>query len=189
MGLNGAILVSPALEFALLDTSDYDLLPWIDVLPSMAAGAAHHGRAPAFEDGALGDRRDHLGAERVRDRASPRRCCYSPATAFERERPETDRGRSTPSESGLDRDIIERSNGRISPQRFVRELLKDQGLVCGLYDATVTTSDPYPDRDSFGGPDPTLRSIERVFAAGINTHLRRDLGLVTSAITICSAWR
>ncbi|MFW6261973.1 MAG: peptidase S10, partial [Spirochaetota bacterium] len=47
------------------------------------------------------------------------------------------------------------------------------------YDATITTADPYPDRETFAGPDPTLRTIERVFAAGINTHLRRGLGLST----------
>ncbi|MFW5684612.1 MAG: peptidase S10, partial [Spirochaetota bacterium] len=80
---------------------------------------------------------------------------------------------------GLARDLIARTGGRISARRFARELLREEGLVCGLYDATVTTADPYPDRENFSGPDPTLRSIERVFASGINTHLRRNLGVVT----------
>src|SRR5205823_11636679 len=48
IGLNGAILISPALEFSGLAPSDYDVLAWVDVLPSMAAAAVHHGRSRAF---------------------------------------------------------------------------------------------------------------------------------------------
>lgn len=174
VGLNGAILISPALEFALLDASDYDLLPWIDVLPSMAAAAAHHGKAAVDPETPLEQVLDD--AERFATETAPRLLLGGEALSErERRRLAAQYSRRT----GLSRELIERSSGRISAPRFVRELLRDQGLVCGLYDATVTTSDPYPDRESFSGPDPTLRSIERVFASGINTHLRRDLGLAT----------
>ena len=44
VGLNGAILISPALEWMLLDPSDYDVLHWVDLFPSMAMAARHHGR-------------------------------------------------------------------------------------------------------------------------------------------------
>jgi carboxypeptidase C (cathepsin A) len=43
IGLNGAILISPALEIATLASSDYDVLAWVDLLPTMAAAATHHG--------------------------------------------------------------------------------------------------------------------------------------------------
>ena len=36
IGLNGAILISPALEISTLIGSDYDVLPWVDVVPTMA---------------------------------------------------------------------------------------------------------------------------------------------------------
>ena len=39
IGLNGAILISPALELATLTATDYDVLPWIDWVPTMAAAA------------------------------------------------------------------------------------------------------------------------------------------------------
>jgi len=175
VGINGAILISPALEFALLDNSDYDLLPWIDVLPSMAAAAAHHGKAPAFATESAIDV-IMSAAEEFATSVAPRMLLAGDSL------PEHDRRRIAQEFAdriGIDPDIIARSGGRVGTERFARELLREQGLVCGLYDATVTTSDPYPDRDSFGGPDPTLRSIERVFAAGINTHLRRGLGLVS----------
>jgi carboxypeptidase C (cathepsin A) len=44
IGLNGAILISPALEITTLNPTDYDVLGWIDTLPTMAAAAVHHGR-------------------------------------------------------------------------------------------------------------------------------------------------
>ncbi len=175
VGINGAILISPALEFALLDPSDYDLLPWIDVLPSMAATAAYHGKASAPADtGDLdGVRR---AAEQLCYREVPRLLLGADdLSARDRSRIIGRISRHT----GLDSSLVDACGGRVSPRRFARELLRDRGLVCGMYDATVTTRDPFPDRDSFAGPDPTLRSIERLFAGGVNTHLRRNLGLST----------
>src|SRR3954462_9778813 len=51
VALNGAILISPALEFAGLAASDYDALAWIDLVPTMSLAAAHHGRSRVFEQG------------------------------------------------------------------------------------------------------------------------------------------
>ena len=48
IGLSGAILISPALEFGPLSPTDYDVLGWVDVLPTMAIAALHHGRSRAF---------------------------------------------------------------------------------------------------------------------------------------------
>ena len=44
IGLNGAILISPAIEFASILGSDYDLMHWVELLPTMAGAAFHHGR-------------------------------------------------------------------------------------------------------------------------------------------------
>src|SRR3954447_13559006 len=46
IGLNGAILISRALEFAGLVSGDYGVLEWVDRLPTMAGAAAPHGRSP-----------------------------------------------------------------------------------------------------------------------------------------------
>ena len=51
IGLNGAILISPALEIASLAPTDYEVLGWVDTLPTMAAAAAHHGRSRVFAAG------------------------------------------------------------------------------------------------------------------------------------------
>ncbi|MBD2022551.1 peptidase S10, partial [Leptolyngbya sp. FACHB-36] len=51
VGLSGAILISPALEFSLLGGNDYNLTSWATLLPSLAAAAAHHDRARSENSG------------------------------------------------------------------------------------------------------------------------------------------
>lgn len=64
-----------------------------------------------------------------------------------------------------------------------------------MYDATITVPDPFPDRASYEGPDPTLFGIERVFSAGINTILRTEIGVKTEreyhllSLSVNEAWR
>src|SRR5690349_4475325 len=51
IGLNGAILISPAMELTALAPSDYSVTTWVDLLPTMAGGAAFHGKSRAFPAG------------------------------------------------------------------------------------------------------------------------------------------
>ena len=37
IGLSGAVMISPALEFESLSPTDYDVLGWVDLIPTMAA--------------------------------------------------------------------------------------------------------------------------------------------------------
>ena len=62
---------------------------------------------------------------------------------------------------------------------FARELLRDERKVLGLYDATITSTDPFPDREPFGGPDPTLVGIEPAYTMAINRQLRPEIGIET----------
>ena len=62
---------------------------------------------------------------------------------------------------------------------FARELLRDERKVLGLYDATVTSIDPFPDRESFAGPDPTLSGIAPAFTMAINRQFRSEIGVET----------
>src|SRR5690606_10035077 len=48
VGLSGAILISPALEWSLLMPTDYETLHFVDTFPSMVAAAHHHGRCRAL---------------------------------------------------------------------------------------------------------------------------------------------
>ena len=175
IGLNGAILISPALELTPLSPTDYDASAWIDRLPTMAAAAVHHGRSRAFAAG------------------TPLEDVLSGAEAFATGDYATflSRGASMPEAErdevlvrladllGLPLDLVARAGGRISIRLFSRELLRDERKVLGLYDATITATDPFPDRDPFEGPDPTLSGIGPAYTMGINRLLRSEIGVET----------
>jgi carboxypeptidase C (cathepsin A) len=175
VGLNGAILISPALEISTLNPSDYDVLPWLDALPTMAAAAAHHGRSRAFTDGApLEDVLREAEGFATGEYASflTRGASMTPA---ERERILARLADLV----GLPEPMVTRAEGRITIRTFSRELLRDQRKVLGLYDATITATDPFPDRDSFDGPDPTLSGISPAYTMAINRQLRSEIGVKT----------
>lgn len=171
VGLNGAILISPALEFFNLFGNDYDSPFWVDLFPSLVASAWVHRRGifakksmPLEKALALGEQfalsdlnrlimSGDILAESDRD-GILQRCAEL---------------------CGLSAEYVKRKQGRIAHMDFVRELLRDQRLVCGLYDASITAVDPFPDRDTFQGPEPTLSTIDRVFNSGINAVLREWL--------------
>ena len=80
---------------------------------------------------------------------------------------------------GLPADMVARAEGRISIGTFTRELLRDERKVLGFYDATITATDPFPDRESFAGPDPTLAGIGPAYTTAINRQLRSEIGVET----------
>jgi carboxypeptidase C (cathepsin A) len=175
VGLNGAILISPALEFGPLSPTDYDVVGWVDVLPTMAIAALHHGRSRAFTA--------DTNPAAVRHEAE-RFATSDYATLLTR-------GASMPVGErdpilarcadliGLPAEMVTRAEGRISIERFTRELLRDERKVLGLYDATITTTDPFPDREPFAGPDPTLSGASAAYTTAINRQLRSEIGVET----------
>ena len=175
IGLSGAILISPALEITTLNPTDYDVLGWIDTLPTMAAAAVHHGRSRAFAAGAaleqvLGEAEEFATGDYA---SFLTRGASMPA-------PERDRILARLADLvGLPVDLVVRAEGRITIRAFARELLRDQRKVVGLYDATITATDPFPDRDSFAGADPTLSGISPAYTMAVNRLLRSEIGVET----------
>jgi carboxypeptidase C (cathepsin A) len=175
VGLNGAILISPAFEFGGLSASDYDALAWIDLVPTMSLAAVHHGRSRVFERGTALD-------DVVREAETFATGDYA---AF------LTRGASMPAEErervlgrladflGLPVDFVTRAEGRVPITVFTRELLRDERKVVGLYDATITSIDPFPDREAFEGPDPTLSGIGPAYTTAVNRQLRSEIGVET----------
>ena len=175
VGLNGAILISPALELGPLNPTDYDVLGWIDTLPTMALAAAHHGRSRAFardtpQEDVLREAETFAASELASFLV--RGAAIEPA---ERERVLTRLADLV----GLPAELVERAEGRIPITTFARELLRDERKVLGLYDSTLTAIDPFPDRDSFAGPDPTLAGISPAYTMAVNQLLRAEVGVET----------
>ena len=175
VGLSGAVLISPALEFASLAPTDYDVLGWVDLLPTMALAAAHHRRARAFAASAPTE-------EILQEAESFATGEYASLLTRGASMPASDRGQILGRLAGLiglPADMVARAEGRITVEMFARELLRDERKVLGLYDATITTSDPFPDRETFDGPDPTLAGIAPAYTTAINRQLRSEIGVKT----------
>jgi carboxypeptidase C (cathepsin A) len=175
IGLSGAVLISPALEFASLSPTDYDALGWVDLVPTMAIAAMHHRRSPAFAAGTpLEDVLQEAETFATGDYVTLlTRGASMPAVERERIL-----GRLADL-IGLPVDMVARAEGRITIGMFTRELLRDERKVLGLYDATITTTDPFPDREAYAGPDPTLSGIEAAYTTAINRQLRSEIGVET----------
>jgi carboxypeptidase C (cathepsin A) len=175
VGLSGAVIISPALEFSLLDGSDYTVLNWIDSFPVMAAAAKLHKKSSKTND----DETLEAYMKRAEEFAVKQ---LLPILATGDMFGESKRNQILNLAAdyiGLPRKVVQAKNGRIEIDYFVKNLLREEGNHLGLYDVSLKVTDPYPDRDSYSGPDPTLHQAERIFAAGINTQLRKNIGLQT----------
>ena len=191
IGLNGAILISPALELTGLAGDDYGVVQWVDLLPTMAAGAAFHGRSRAFPEGTA-PAEVFAGAEEF---ASGDYATFlirgASLGAPERERTLTRLADLV----GLPLELVTRAEGRVSPIVFARELLRDQQKVVGYYDVSITSTDPFPDRPEHAAPDPTLAGIGPAYTAAVNRQLRSEIGVRTDreyrllSLEVNEAWK
>jgi carboxypeptidase C (cathepsin A) len=175
IGLSGAVLISPALEFSSLSPTDYDVLAWVDLLPTMTLAAVYHGRSRAF---AAGTSPEDVVEEAERFATGD----YATVLTRGASMPAAERDRILARHAdliGLPVEMVVRAEGRIACGVFVRELLRDERKVLGLYDATVTTTDPFPDREAFAGPDPTLSGVAPAYTTAINRQLRSEIGVET----------
>lgn len=172
VGLSAAILISPAIEFSLLETTDYNLTTWAMVFPSYVATAAHHGLCRWGQD---------LQVVLPKAEAFARQQLL-PLLAMGEAMPAEERQRiyeELAAGIGLSTEFVAQKGGRIDVASFARELLRSRRQVLGIYDASVTAVDPFPDRPTFEGSDPTLEGVDRLFTAAINSHLRDTLQVET----------
>src|SRR6187402_59101 len=175
IGLNGSILISPALEITSLVPTDYDTLGWVDRVPTMAAAALHHGRSRAFRKGTSLEKALRVAEEFATGDYASFLARGASLPAKERTRILTQLADLL----GVSLDVVLRAEGRVGILTYVREVLRDERKVLGLYDATITSTDPFPDRDGFAWPDPTLSGISPAYTMAINRMLRSEIGVET----------
>ena len=166
IGLNGVVLISPALEFSLLRGDEYSLLPWIVDIPSYAATARFHGKAPGSISDEKNPRTDLKEIENfaVKD--------LLPALAM------GDTGAISAklgSYIGLSAETVSRLDSRIPASMFSKKLLQESGRLISVYDGSFTSIDPDPGNPYSSGEDPLLIQINTLLTAGINSYLREQL--------------
>jgi carboxypeptidase C (cathepsin A) len=164
--LNGIILMSTVLNLATLDPGDGNELPFALYLPSYTAIALyHHKLQTTDEDHLLDEVREYALHDYVQALAKG-----GALTKDERADVIAHLARYT----GLTPDLIDRANLRIDPTMFRKQLLSDERLILGRFDARITGLDANP-LASDPQYDPSLSLYLPVYTSTFNDYVRRQL--------------
>jgi carboxypeptidase C (cathepsin A) len=169
MYLNGLILVSGVLDFGTISGDTGNDLPYPLILPAYAAAAHFHKKLPADLQSdlpkALAEAREFAKGEftsaLLQGAALP---------ADERKKVVAELVRLT----GLKASVIGDNNLRVDPFVFRKQLLHDEGLILGAYDARLTGRDGDAARTG-AGFDPSAAAVMGPFSAAMNSYVRSEL--------------
>jgi carboxypeptidase C (cathepsin A) len=166
VSLNGIVLMSTILNYFTMSPGSDAV--YIGNLPSYAAIAWHYGKVahkPADEKAFLNEVRAFA------------RGAYAEALAQGHNLPQAQVdsvAAKLASYTGLSATYIKESNLRISPTRFRKELLRDQRMIIGRYDARFEGSDV----DAAGetpGYDPSSTGITGAFVSALHDYMEGEL--------------
>ena len=162
VSLSGLVLISCAIDIGTLEFHPGNDLPYVVILPTLAATSWYHlGREgdlhellAEVEEFALEDYGPAL-MKGARLPADERRVIAERLSLF----------------LGLSREYIERCDLRVSLERFIKELLRDRRRTVGRLDGRFVGAD----RDGGGETseyDPSFSSILGPFTAALHQHMR-----------------
>lgn len=168
VSLNGIILISTILDFGAQANVPGNEMPYVLFLPSMAAAAFHHGKAPA-DAGSLEafvqEARDFAGGDYASALFKGQKLAGEERAAIRRRL-----ARFT----GLSERYLEAAELRVSDQRFYKELLRDRGLTVGRLDARYTGRD-FDTAGETPDNDPSFYGIDAGYTAALNAWVRDGL--------------
>ena len=168
---SGLVLISPALEFALLHGEDYDPLPWALGLPSYAA-------VNLESKGVTG--RDALAAA-LHDTEHYALNDYLVALASGVEQGAESTSAEVARLTGLPVEIVRRNFARIPANVFIKEFNRADGQVLSRYDGSVSGPDPNPTSVWSSGPDPVLDSTVPLWTSAFVQYAQDELAFKTDA--------
>jgi carboxypeptidase C (cathepsin A) len=166
VAIAGSFLISPVLEFSLIDGDNLALLPDVLRLPSYAAVALERSATPTPE--ALGEAEQFaLGPYLTALAATPRneaamREIYGKVARY----------------IGVPEPVVARHDGRVPIGVFVKEARRTDKLLISRYDGSVTALDPYPDAERARG-DVLFDGLRAVLIKGVTGYLSDTLGVRT----------
>ena len=167
--LNGLILVSGVLDFGTISGGTGNDLPYPLILPAYTAAAQFHNKLPADLQS---DLTNALAEARAFAKGEFTSALLQGASlaADEKKKIVAELVRLT----GLKASVIEDNNLRVDPYVFRKQLLHDDGLILGAYDARLTGRDGDP-----AGPgadfDPASAAVMGPFSAAMNSYVRSEL--------------
>lgn len=165
--LNGIVLVSIVLNFADFAGDQQ----YINFLPTYAADAWYHNKVPHSGD------LDSF-AQQARDFASGPYAAALQKGRFISEEEKQSVAQQMAALTGLSADYILRTNLRVDPERFRREVLRDRRQIIGRIDSRYlgTEGEQVGSDPTY---DPQASAITGGFTGAINDYLFRDLGFKT----------
>jgi carboxypeptidase C (cathepsin A) len=147
VAVSGVVAISPYLNPAIDENGDLSPMPWIISLPSMAAAnlEREHKLTPAAMAGVIEYARGDYATTLLKGRSDPQALSAMIDSVTEL--------------TGLDKDFVRRSGGRIEIGAYLREVHRKQGTIGSVYDSNVTAPDPFPYAPQQRSSDPLLESI------------------------------
>jgi carboxypeptidase C (cathepsin A) len=168
---SGLVLISPALEFALLHGEDYDPLPWALALPSYAA--------VNLESKSVAGREALSGALQEAERYAL--SDYLVALASGAAQGGEAASGKVAELTGLPVEIVRQNLARIPPRLFIKEFDRANGQVLSRYDGSVSGPDPNPASAWPRGPDPVLDATVPLWTSAFVQYAQGELGYKTDA--------
>jgi carboxypeptidase C (cathepsin A) len=168
VSLNGIILISTILDFGAQANVPGNEMPYVLFLPSMAAAAFHHGKAPADAgtlEGFVQEARDFAAGG------------YASALLKGQKLQGEERAsirRRLARYTGLSERFLESADLLVTDQRFYKELLRDRGLTVGRLDARYTGRD-FDNAGEAPDNDPSFYGIDAGYTAALNQWVRDGL--------------
>lgn len=166
MHLNGVILLSGLLDYRTLSPSQGNDLSYAIFLPSLAATAHFHGKIKGDRDAIIKQAKEFAAT-------SYRTALYRGHTLDAASKQMI--AEKLSELTSLDTQWIIDNHLRISPTKFRKQLLKNEGKVLGRFDARVAwdainTGSEYPDYD------PSYSAVHGPISTAMLDYLGRDLG-------------
>jgi carboxypeptidase C (cathepsin A) len=143
IGVNGLILLSPALDFS--DVLGTGMTRFVASLPTMAAIAREKEKGDALRRADMTDVENYARGEFLTDLMKGQADAAATTRLADRFAALT----------GVDQAMSRRLAGRFDVSEFRRAFDRRNGKVTGRYDGSVLGFDPYPDSSSDGFNDPS----------------------------------
>lgn len=166
---NGIVLVSPALEFALLRGEDYDPLPWALSLPSYAAVKLE----------SEGTTTRAALAEALKDIERYALSDYLVALASGMKKGGQKASNQVAELTGLPLEKVRQYFARIPSSLFIKEFDRAGGQLLSRYDGSISGPDPHPSSSWPRGPDPVLDATVPLWTTAFVTYAQEELAYKT----------
>ena len=174
--VNGLIVISPIWQFRDASDSDYSTSQWVNQLPVYVGIAHRHGRCRHMNaDTPMSEVLEDAEQFAISDYAR----ALVAGTMMEEEERQKIFSRVADM-MGLDAEFVIESEGRIVFADFARMLTKQDHTITDLYDGSLRSTDPFPNRTSNDAAiGEALFNTMNLYAAAVYQWQRGELGVST----------